>query len=237
MPQVSAVSTPVSVSGQGVALVPALQQALGREPSIGLAELCLAQLALENDNGKALFNYNPGNLTELPSGTFYVLSQLHTDSQGHAVPAGDPTEVVMRFKNFPDIIAGIVGYVHWVTSRGAFVKAGDAGDARAFAQAIRDSGYTPGINVDAVAKSLALKAHEIDAAGMLSFFSLGGSPVTLSPPPPPVAPPSSLPPNTPPAAAAALSAPAHPVTGLLLMFGAGVAHFIHSNWDRFRRVI
>ena len=233
--QVDAVKTPVDLAGQAVALVPLLTLSVGPETSQGLCELCLAQLALENANGSALFNWNPGNVTTTTANDFYILSKLHTDSQGHAVTPGDPTEVVMRFRAYPSIVDGMRGYVSEVVKRKSMVTAGQAGDTRAFARAIRDTGYTPGIDVDAVAKSLFTKVQEIRSKRLLDFFSLPSPGAYLSDlPPAPAAPPI---PGGQSGAGGAFSLEAaraayqpSPKVGSVLIYGAVAFHYVWSRW-------
>ena len=83
MPQVDPVSTPAGIPAQAEALVAAWRIALGRDPPLSLVELNLAQLALENDNGKALWNNNPGNLTTgNDANDYYILSQAQHGQPG-----------------------------------------------------------------------------------------------------------------------------------------------------------
>jgi hypothetical protein len=172
--EIDAVRTPASPAEQASALVAVLREKLGKDPPLAWAEIMLAQLCLENANGKGLWNDNPGNLTSNGSGTYYILKNLHTDPLGKAVPADDPSAVVLKFQAFQTLKDGVATYASWVLKRKAFIAALDAGDCAAYAKAIETTGYCPGINVPAVAKSLAAEITGFRKAGIFNQFGLYG---------------------------------------------------------------
>jgi hypothetical protein len=174
--QVEANLTPVTEPEQADALVEAFSSRAVLTGS--LAELCLAQLMLENAHGSAVWNYNVGNVTTADtSQPFYILANLHTDSEGHPVDASDPSAVVLRFKAFSNLADGMGAYANEVIRRKALYTAGSNGDVRGFAQAIKSTGYTPGIDTEAVARSLASEIAQIRAQKIFEPMGLFGSSV------------------------------------------------------------
>jgi hypothetical protein len=176
VPQVDVLATPAGLPAQAEALVAAWRIALGRDPPLSLVELNLAQLALENANGKAIWNNNPGNLTTgNDSVDYYILSKLSTDNQGHPVDPDSPSRVTLKFRAFPDLPSGMQAYISFVQSRVALVRAGTNGDALEYATAIRSSGYTPGIDPAAVAVSLQSEISGFRKAQVLDRYGLPGA--------------------------------------------------------------
>jgi hypothetical protein len=181
VPQVESLATPASIPAQAEALVAAWSIVLGRAPQLSLVELNLAQLALENANGKAVWNNNPGNLTTgREADDYYILRKLVTDSLGRPVSESDPSRVILKFQAFPDLPAGMLGYVNFLQSRPSLVAAGVSGAAGEYAKAIRSSGYTPGIDTAAVAVSLQSRISGFRTQKVLDRFDLPGSGAGLS---------------------------------------------------------
>lgn len=209
MPQVSAALTPYTPAEQAAALVPALEARLGRPPELALVELCHAQLMLENNRGKGLWNNNPGNVTTGDTTQpFYILSKLHTDAMGKILSEGDPGAVVLHFHAFDTLAEGMSAYCAELSRRPSMLAAGAAGDALAFARAIRSSGYTPGIDPPAVARSLASVVREFRAARIFEPFGLAG-----------------------PGASLVVSSSGSPVMGLLLILASSALAYYFRGWS------
>lgn len=136
--QVEVKQTPHTNAELAAALVPALISALGGTPKRSLAELALAQVLMETADGTKIRNENVGNVVALEGQDYYVL--------GPANP--------IHFRAFGSLDEGIAAFVHEVVRRKSMVQAGNAGDARAYVQAIHDTDYTPGIDVPSVTVTL-----------------------------------------------------------------------------------
>ena len=160
MAEVPAVSTPIAPPEQGRLLVDAWAAKLGVPPTRSLAELCLAQLLLENASGVSLYNNNLGNLT---GGEPYYLNPK--------------VRALLHFASYDTPEAGAAAYVSLINRAGKLRLAGESGNALEFAQAIRDSNYTPGIDVDKVAASLSGVVGTIRAKSYLP--DLAGHPAGL----------------------------------------------------------
>ena len=138
MSQVEMTRTEFTPAGMAALLVPALSKALGHSPSRNLAELCLAQLCFETTSGHNLWNNNFGNV------------DISSSDQNYWMAPGQPNHI----RSFDTPQAGMGEYAHQVVRRPSMVKAGNAGDALAFATAIRDTNYTPSIDPEPTARSL-----------------------------------------------------------------------------------
>lgn len=134
MGQVDVQQTPHSRAELGAALV----SALGGKPKRSLAELMLAQILMETADGTKIRNENVGNVTAQSGQDYYVLGPGN----------------LLHFVAFDDLDAGMAAFVHEIKRRKTMVDAGNAGNARAYVQAINDTNYTPGIDVDAITGTL-----------------------------------------------------------------------------------
>lgn len=138
MAQVAMTRTEFTPAAMRALLVPALQKALGHSPNGSLIDLCLAQLCIETTSGHNVWNYNFGNV------------DVSSAEQDYWMAQGQPNHI----RSFSDAQSGMAEYVRQIARRPSMVKAGTAGDALAFATAIRDTNYTPGIDPEAVAATL-----------------------------------------------------------------------------------
>lgn len=136
--QVEMTRTEYTPAGMAALLIPALRKGLGAEPTRNLQELTLAQLCFETTSGHNVWNYNFGNV------------DVSSSEQNYWMAPGQPNHI----RAFNNAREGMAEYVHQVIRRPSLVKAGDAGDALAFATAIRDTKYTPSIDPEQVAKTL-----------------------------------------------------------------------------------
>ena len=128
--------TPVQMAAY---LVPEVTRQMKKIPVRTLAELMLAQLCLETTSGYNLWNNNYGNV------------DISDASQDYWMAQGQANHI----RSFRDPMSGMAEYVRQVViRRPSMVRAGQAGDALAFATAIRDTAYTPGIDVAKVAATL-----------------------------------------------------------------------------------
>lgn len=133
----------------------AWREVLGYQPPEPLLAITLAHVCLENDNGRGLWNNNPGNLTTTEGNRYYLLSSLNVNAIGERISQDDPDRVVLRFWDFATPEAGFLAYAEWIYARPEFFGAAKTGNVAEFARQIKKTGYTPYINPDAVAKSLA----------------------------------------------------------------------------------
>jgi hypothetical protein len=172
MGQVAPLRTPLTMAQQAQGMTRAWRDALGQAPR-ALIELSLAHVALENKQGSAIWNNNPGNLTT-NAGTYYVLDSISVNSIGERIAQDDPDRVVLHFWPFDTPAEGFAGYVNWLQKHPALLQAGIAGDPDAFAAAIKSTGYTPYINVARIGKSLAAMVAQIRAEKLLQDYELPG---------------------------------------------------------------
>lgn len=136
--QVDIKQTPHTQAQLAGMLVSALTAAAGSAPKRTLAELMLSQILMETANGTKIRNENVGNITAIEDQDYYVLSEANP----------------LHFRSFDSLADGMAAFVHEIRRRSSMIQAGNAGDARAYVQAIRDTNYTPDIDVDSTTSTL-----------------------------------------------------------------------------------
>lgn len=169
-------------------LVPGLAKRLGVEPTEELVGLLLALVWNESGRGK-LTCWSPGNLAAAGfskdkevffwQGDFWRPPWWNDPkSQIHALmlEGKEPS----AFQAYASLTEGIDHFLALVTSPNfkALIAAAASGDPGKFAQAIRDSKYTPRLDVAATTKTLASLYLEFQKSGVLAALPKGGLPVT-----------------------------------------------------------
>lgn len=184
MSEVPAQRTPLTRDATAAALVPAYVRAFGVEPDRNRAELLLAQVWLENNNGQSIIDHNIGNVTTSPSSGADFWRPPWFDRAGvDALPDTDPNKARYLMLN-TRMMAGAApsafrafdsfdqGFDAWLrllgsASKQAILSAASSGDAEAFARAIFTTGYCPDPECKTAGPSYAKLRDQIRAA---SYF-------------------------------------------------------------------
>jgi hypothetical protein len=181
MSEVPALRTPLTRDATAAALVPAYVRVFGVEPDRNRAELLLAQVWLENDNGQAIIQRNIGNLSG-DSGSFWRPPWFDADAI-EALSDSDPNkarylrlhklmlggQAPSAFRAFDTFDQGFEAWLRLLgsPSKSAILNAASSGDANAFARAIFDTGYCPDQACKDAGPSYARLRDQIHAA---SYF-------------------------------------------------------------------
>ncbi len=147
MSEVPALRTPLTRDATAAALVPAYVRVFGVEPDRNRAELLLAQVWLENDNGQAIIQRNIGNLSG-DAGSFWRPPWFDADAI-EALPDSDPSkarylrlhklmlvgQAPSAFRAFDTFEQGFDAWLRLLGSpaKAAILHAASSGDANAFA--------------------------------------------------------------------------------------------------------
>ena len=179
-------TTPVLPGDAVNALNVGLTARIGSPPKKDVVRLLLAQIWMESTGGR-LKNNNVGNL----SAGGYINGVDHISWSGdywrppwYTNPAS-PTYALMMagqepsaFRAYADIQSGMNGYLDLLSrpDMQQILIAAASGDTTAFAQAIKDSHYTPALNVAATARTFDGLLASFDAQGIFDGLS-DGTPV------------------------------------------------------------
>ena len=184
MGEVPALRTPLTRDATAAAFVPAYVRVFGAEPDRDRAELLLAQVWFENDNGQAIIDHNIGNLTTSPSsgGNYWrppwfdraAVDALPNDDKNKArylllndrMERGQAPSAFRAFDSFDQ------GFDAWLRllgspSKQAILSAASSGNANTFARAIFQTGYCPDPECKNAGPSYAELRDQIHAA---SYF-------------------------------------------------------------------
>jgi hypothetical protein len=155
MAQVPTIRTPHTGSEIAESLIVAFERKYGAKPSRNLAAYLWGLIMLETAGGSALWNENPGNVTIAnPDQDYFLLK----NKQG--------TFNKERYRNFERLDLGLENFLYeTVTRRPSLIAAAEAGDAYAFATAIRVTRYTPSLDVESHYGSYKKLAEQAIAAG------------------------------------------------------------------------
>lgn len=123
----------------------------GKAPSAGLLDVLTAQACLETGSGASMYNFNFGGIKGIgPSG-------LTARCRTHEVVGGREMEIRDGFRAYRTLDEGATDYVTTMVTRfGSAVGAASDGDVRAFAHALKQSGYYTAREEDYAAGLLAL---------------------------------------------------------------------------------
>lgn len=139
MSEVERNTTPLSDLEVAQALRAAYVSLFGEDPTHEILGVGWAQIALENAHGRAIHNYNFGNITgQGEGGDFYLLT---TPEQ---VSPGTWQEMTMRYAAHPTPEAGALAYWRLITGpryRPAFDEFFTTGNAEHAALKLHDLGY------------------------------------------------------------------------------------------------
>jgi hypothetical protein len=122
-----------------------------------MAAILLAHIYFETDNGNKLWNNNAGNTTTKGDPDNYW------QAKGNA----------LKFIAYGSIAEGIDDYFSFLRARRAMLRTAAAGDVAAFAQAVNDTGYTPGVDVGRVSDAVASSAAAILKRGTFAALPKG----------------------------------------------------------------
>jgi hypothetical protein len=180
MPEIPRALTPITMATAAPLLVTALGNAGVPNLEQDMCALLLAQIALEVANGNACNNHNPGNITASDTGTRDYFRPAWFTVDATSSPQLQALNAQMQkgqapraFRSYPDFPSGFAD--HATTLFHTFptiIAAARTGDALQVAGAIRSSGYTPGINLTAVAASLDSLRKQFLARGLFSDLPL-----------------------------------------------------------------
>lgn len=169
MPQVPTISTKHTGSEIAESLLVSFERKYGAKPSKNLAAYLWGLIMLETASGNALWNENPGNVTVTSDDMPYFLLKNKSGAYNKE-----------HYRSFDRLDLGLENFLHeTVTRRPTLIAAAEAGDAYAFATAIRDTRYTPGLDVDSHFGSYKKLADQSLAAGY--FAALPDSTVISKP--------------------------------------------------------
>jgi len=139
MGEVTRTNTPLGELELAVALRSAYVALFGEDPTSEVLGVAWAQNALENAHGRAIFNYNFGNITGTgEGGDFYTLT---TDEQ---ISPGVWKPLTLKYAAHPDPVAGARAYWALITGsryRPAFDQFFTTGDAPGAAMKLHELGY------------------------------------------------------------------------------------------------
>lgn len=155
MSQVPTIRTKHTGSEIAESLLFAFERKYGAKPSKNLAAYLWGLVMLETASGNALYNENPGNVT------------VSNESQDYFLLRNKSGEFNKEhYRNFDRLDLGLENFLYeTVTRRPSLIAAAEAGDAYAFATAIRDTRYTPSLDVDSHYGSYKKLAEQSLAAG------------------------------------------------------------------------
>jgi len=155
MPQVPTIRTKHTGSEIAESLIVAFERKYGAKPSKNLAAYLWGLIMLETASGNALYNENAGNVTVVnDTQDFFLLKNKSGEFNKE------------HYRSFDRLDLGLENFLHeTVTRRPSLIRAAEAGDAYAFATAIRDTRYTPDLNVDTHYTSYKKLADQSLAAG------------------------------------------------------------------------
>lgn len=126
------------------------------ELSANQRAMLLAQIALENDRGRAIYNQNVGNLTvskaqesakDFYRPFWYVVDEQSADRLKRLHELMLEGKAPSAFAAFPSLAEGMRVYTSWIRSK--FPSLLSATTPEQFVSAWRSSGYTPDLNVTA----------------------------------------------------------------------------------------
>jgi hypothetical protein len=149
MSQVAMKATPVSATALAASLGSELT-ARGRPVNPGELALLTAHIDFETANRTALWNWNVGNIT-----TSGASGDYWQPTKGAAA--------ALKFRAYPSLQAGVKDYVATLVRARAMLDAAEQANPDEFAAAILSTNYTPGIDVQAVANTLAAGAARYGA--------------------------------------------------------------------------
>jgi hypothetical protein len=155
MPLVPTIRTKHTGSELAESLIVAFERKYAAKPSKNLAAYLWGLLMLETASGNALYNENPGNVT------------VSSDSQPYFLLRNKSGEFNKEhYRSYDRLDLGLENFLYeTVTRRPSLIAAAEAGDAYAFATAIRNTRYTPGLDVDGHFNSYKKLAEQSLAAG------------------------------------------------------------------------
>lgn len=143
------------------------------------AALLLGQLMLETDNGHAMDNNNPGNITTPSERAPFFRPAWFTVNEQSSARMKELHELMLKgkapraFRAYETLTDGLRDYLHQLQkSFPTLLKASGTGDPTKFAEAIKSSRYTPDINPRAVARSLATLQEQYINEGLFNVFPL-----------------------------------------------------------------
>ncbi|MFT3774572.1 MAG: peptidoglycan-binding protein [Minicystis sp.] len=149
---VTKTATPLSETELAAALEIGHHVALGESAAQRRIACAWAQIALENDRGRALWNNNMGNITAFGSwkGAYYVIQVAERVRRNPDVWK----QIDMRFRAHADAIAGAADYWKLMSGRyGSSLAYFDAGDAEGAALELSRLGYFTA-NADPYARAM-----------------------------------------------------------------------------------
>jgi hypothetical protein len=183
--EVSRTPTPLTRAQMAALLVPAYVQRFGELPDRNRAELLLALACLENANGKAIIQFNWGNLSVFPSEAVPYwrppwfdlvevealppgpkrtrLLDLHQRMLDHKAPSA--------FLALSSHEAGLQRWLGDLQRRPSVLAAASSGDATTFAHQIFESRYCPDVECRDAGPSYAKVRDEIRAAGLFASLA------------------------------------------------------------------
>lgn len=176
-------TTPVLPADAVSALNVGLTARIGSPPKKNVVRLLLAQIWMESRGG-ALKNNNVGNLSA--GGFVNGVERLSWSGDYWRPPwfsnPSSPTYALMMagqepsaFRSYPDIHSGMNGYLDLLSRADMqqILVSAATGDTTAFAQAIKNSHYTPALNVPATARTFDGLLASFDAQGLFDGLSTG----------------------------------------------------------------
>jgi len=122
-----------------------------------MGAILLGHIYFETGNGDKLWNNNPGNTT------------TKGDPADYWQAKGNP----LKFSAYPSIAEGFDDYFSFLKARRSLLRTAAAGDVAAFAQAVNDTGYTPGVDVDRVSDAVGSSAAAILKRGTFAALPKG----------------------------------------------------------------
>jgi hypothetical protein len=137
-------ATPVSATELAAALGSELRSR-GRPVNPGELALLTAHIDFETANRTDLWNWNIGNIT-----TTGTTGDYWQPTKGAAA--------ALKFRAYSSLAAGVKDYIATLVRARAMLDAAEQANTDAFAAAILSTSYTPGIDVQAVANTLAAGA-------------------------------------------------------------------------------
>lgn len=157
-------TTPVDEAAMRSIIEQVYPLVFGREPTPGEVAMYMAHLHLETGGYDRIIQHNPGNIS---AGGIYAGKEKFNSRRNYWRPPwfadDDHTlhqymldgKAPSAFRAYSNLGAGVQDYFAVLKKRPAMVEAARAGDAGDFATAVRESGYTPDLNVGPVTDSLA----------------------------------------------------------------------------------
>lgn len=165
--------------------VPAYVLRFGELPDRDRAEMLLALACMENANGKAIIQFNWGNVSVFPSDAIMYWRPPWFDlATIEALPEGPKKARLLDFHQrmvdhkapsaflaLPSHEAGLDRWLHDLQRRPTVLAAASAGDPIEFAHRIFDSKYCPDVECRDAGPSYGKIRDEIRAAGLFSALA------------------------------------------------------------------